>query len=504
MDTLSLWHAIQKQTPAYPSLTDYIEVDVAIIGGGITGVTTALRLIEGQKKIAILEAKKIGGMTTSFSTGNLYAPVQPYFQNIVSKFNAAVAKVVAQSRQFAIDYIERNVRDKNLNCQFQRRPWFIYTDNADRVDFLKKEIDTLKQLDLAIDNISDLPLPIPFKKAAALPDQARFNPLAYVLGLADYLKKNDCELYEDTRVLSITEENNTCVLKTERGRVLAKKVVIATHSPIGIHGVQLFIAPYRSYVVAASLNDEELPEGHFWDVEEPHHTSATHALSGNTPNLFLVAGSHHKTGQDKHTESHYESLKSFLTTYFPKADITYHWSAQHFKSADLLPFIGYASRRNKNILMATGYFADGLVYGTLAGLVMGDLILGIDNPCASTFQSTRLTPISSPLFVKENANVFMQYLKDQPMMPLKNFEDIKAGEAKVISKHGEKWAVYREPNNQLHVVSAVCTHMKCIVNWNDAEKTWDCPCHGSRFTIDGDVLEGPAIENLQKKNWQEA
>jgi glycine/D-amino acid oxidase-like deaminating enzyme/nitrite reductase/ring-hydroxylating ferredoxin subunit len=498
MDTTSLWEAISTRPSSYPALSQNIEVDVAIIGGGMTGITAAAHLIKAGKKVAIIEAHKIGGVTTGYSTGNLYIPVQPFYQHIQSKFNFETTKAIAHSRQFAIDYIENNIKEKNIACHFSRRPWYGYTADHERIS-LDKEVDLLKKMDIPIDYVNELPLKLKFKKAVLMPNQARFNPLQYVISMAEDLAKKGCMIFEDTRVTNVTEKEE-CVLETAHGKVTAKKVLMATHTPIGFNYSQMFTAPYRSYVVSVRLKDNNYPEGHFWDLDRPPHAICTHAERGNNPELLMVAGSHHKVGQDKNTIARFKELEMFLKDHFSVSDVAYQWSAQHYQSADNAPYIGLASRSAKHTYIATGYFADGLVYGTLAGIIIGDLILENKNPLTEIYQSNRFDPIASFAFLaKENSNVFFQYLKDFMAKSDKHYDDVKSGEGKVVKINGEKCAVSRDENNQLHIVSAVCTHLQCIVGWNNAEKTWDCPCHGSRFTQQGEVIEGPAKMDLEKK-----
>lgn len=498
MDTISLWEAISIRESDYSQLAKDIEVDVAIIGGGITGITAASQLISHGKKVAILEAEKIGGVTTGYSTGNLYIAVQPFYQNIYSKFDLETAKTIAHSRKNAIDYIEKNVKEKNINCQFSRRPWYAYTAKENRIS-LDKEVEIFKKMEIPIEYTNNLPLAFKYKKAVVMQNQARFNPLQYVISMAADLAKKGCFIFEKTRVTQI-EEKDICTLETANGKVYAKKVLIATHTPIGINPAQMFTAPYRSYVVSVKVENNVYPEGHFWDLDRPPHATCTHAISTDHPELLMVAGSHHKTGQGKNMISHYQELETFLRDHFKVTEVAFRWSAQHYQSADDVPYIGLASRSAKHTYIATGYWADGLIYGTLAGIIIGDLILENENPLVKTYRSNRFKPFASAGFLlEENANVLFQYLKDYPLCPAKNFDDIKIGEGKIVEINREKCGVSRDEKNQLHIVSAVCPHMKCIVNWNNAEKTWDCPCHGSRFTCKGQVIEGPAKNNLTNK-----
>lgn len=498
-DTISMWSKISKRPRHYEPLNEAIEVDVAIVGGGITGVTAAAQLRYAGKKVAILEAHEIGGVTTGFSTGNLYIPVQPFYQHIESKFNFNVAKTVAYARQFAINYIEQTVRQRKIACHFTRRPWYIYTVHQPRAS-LEKEIDIFKRMEIPIEYTNSLPLEINFKKAAIIPNQARFNPMQYVISLAATLYEEGCMIYENTRVLAY-EEKDRCLLKTKNGTVTAKQILLATHTPIGVNATQMFTAPYRSYVVAAHLKGMSIyPDAHLWDLDQDGPTTSTHAEKTDHPEILMVAGSHHKTGQDVPMNKHYEKIESFIRAQFPVAEIAYRWSAQHYQSADDIPYVGLANHTTKNIYLATGYFADGLVYGTLSAIIIADLILGNSNNYAETFKSKRFKPFASFNFLaKENLNVFFEYLSDLPKWTHVDFTTIEQGEGKVLEINREKCAVSRDANNQLHIVSAVCTHMKCIVQWNNGEKTWDCPCHGSRFTPQGEVIEGPAIYNLANK-----
>lgn len=499
MDTKSLWEAISIRSTKYPELSKDIEVDIAIIGGGITGITAASHLVKAGKKVAIVEADKIGGVTTGYSTGNLYIPVQPFYQKIVSKFNFDTAKAIAHSRKFAIDYIEKTINEKDITCQFSRRPWYGYTANQERIS-LNKEVELIKKMELPIEYVNELPLAFKFNKAVSMPNQARFNPLQYVISMADDLAKQGCMIFENSRIIKNEEKNDICLLETANAKISAKKVLMATHTPIGINLTQVFTAPYRSYVVSVRLEDNTYPEGHFWDLDRPPHATCTHAISSNMPELLMVAGSHHKVGQGDDMISHYKELENFLRAHFPVAEIAYQWSAQHYQSADNIPYLGLINHSAKHTYMATGYFADGLIYGTLAGIILGDLMLGNKNPLADIYQANRVNPIASlPFLTKENSNVFFQYLKDYPIFGENKYDDIKPGEGKVLDIKREKCGVSRDLNNKLHIVSAVCPHMKCILNWNNAENTWDCPCHGSRFTQEGKVIEGPAQTDLENK-----
>jgi glycine/D-amino acid oxidase-like deaminating enzyme/nitrite reductase/ring-hydroxylating ferredoxin subunit len=494
MTFTSLWNMLDTKKSKYPQLDSDLEVDVLIIGGGITGVTAAMQLLNSNKTVAVVEASTIGGVTTTASTGNLYIPVQPFYQNIVNDFDFETAKIVAYSRQFAMNYIENQVIKHDIKCQFHKRPWYAYTAIDKNCSILDKEMELFKNMDVEIDYVDSLPFDLNFNKAACMPHQARFNPLRYVHALAHYLHGQGHHLFEHTAILSIEEEKKHCVVTTTKAKIRAKKVFIATHTPIGIHLIHTYTAAYRSYVVAVTLKNKSYPEGHLRNLDYSSLTLCTHATK-DKPDLLLVSGSHHKTGQGEE-EEHYQFLKKFLQQSFDVEEIVYQWSAQHYHSADKLPYFGLVNSSSQHTYMATGYFADGLVYGTLAGIIIGDLLAEKQNEFFSVYRANRHKFVKSlPFLLKENFNVFYQYLQDTPLLS-EDYSQLKKGEGKIVEIKKVKYGLCRDKNNMLHKVSAVCPHMKCIVKWNKAEQTWDCPCHGSRFTQEGKFIEGPAMQDL--------
>lgn len=503
MNNQPLWPQTYQDAPTYPPLIDSIEVDVAIIGAGITGLTAAMQLSGTTKSVAVIEKNTIGSGTTGSSTANLYIPTQTHYSQIAAKFNQHVAAQVAHSRRAAIDYIEQTTKEYQLSCSFQHQPWYMFTKQKNHNKLIEQEYTALKQCKLAVSYTNEIAIDIPFTKAIKLENQARFKPLHYLYGLAEIISQQGGKIYEHTAAIRYQEHKNYCEIETPIAKIKARKLILATHTPIGFNLLQMKIFPYRSYAIAAQLTTGQYPNGLFWDIDNPFFSISSHSIAGHNPDLLIIAGNHHKTGQAQSEHAkHYQTLKNYLTTHFETEAINYQWSAQHYQPADGLPYIGLASQHSKHTYVATGYSADGLTYGTLAGLMLADSVLA--NPTTSwpgVYKSTRFTPVASSIkYIKENTNVLCQYLADYPgHVDAKSYTDIKPGEGKIVEDKGEKWAAYRDQNAQLHCVSAICTHMKCIVKWNDAEKTWDCPCHGSRFNVKGEVLEGPALTPLETK-----
>ncbi len=493
MEKTSLWMQ-EKYLSNFPVLEEQITTDIVIVGGGITGITTAYNLTKEGKNVVLIEANRVGSGTSGHSTGNLYVMVQPYYSNIAKKYSEEAATAILKSRHNAIDSIEKNVIDNNLKCNFTRRPSFLYTNVAESISLLEKEIKILQSV-VSVEKMHSLDIGVQCRLGYRLPNQARFNPYLYVVGLSKCVQTQGGRIYETSPVLEI-KEGEHCEVRTPHGTVIAKKIIMCTHITKGIDRRQFFVAPYRSYVVAVPYSNNV--EGHYWDMDA-HYISSTHSLNEeNTIDHLMVAGSHHKTGQASDEINHTKKIEEYISKTFKITDGFQCWSAQHYQSYDDVPYIGLLEK--KNTYIATGYFADGLVYGTVAGEIISDHILNKKNPFLPLYKPNRFTLIKSqPKLTTENLNVMTQLIKDYAKpSQIKELRELKQGEGKIIKINGHKYAAYRDNADELHIVSAICTHMKCIVDWNNFEKSWDCPCHGSRFTVDGEIIEGPALEKLKK------
>lgn len=495
--TQSLWKAKAEKTN-YPSLKGNISVDIAIVGGGITGITSAYLLAKAGKKVAVLESHELAGGTTGNSTGNLYSMVDKRLHHIQSKWDEDTAATVVRSRSAAVNLVEDLVREHQIDCDFKRVPWYLFSETSEKDETIEKELANAKEYGLAMEELRELPLPVPVSRAIKVEGQAQFNPAAFVRGLAKEINPGNCQIYENTAVHHI-KKGEELILSTPAGTVTAKKVILATHSPKGIYGVQTAIYPYREYAVAARLNSGDYPEGIYWDTEATFHSSMR-SYKNDTGNYMVVLGGHHKVGQEDQYHEYFKRLEQHTRNLFDVSEIEFKWSAQHYKPADGLPYIGESG--DDNIYFATGFSTDGLTYGVLSAMIFKDLLQGRENEYAKIYKAGRFTPTKSAKnFIKENINVAKQYLKDIPgKAEAEHFLEVRPGEGKVVDVDKEKWAVYRDETGNLQCHSAVCTHMDCIVDWNDAEKSWDCPCHGSRFEVTGEVIEGPAFSPLDKRS----
>lgn len=498
MYTKSIWNVFSTTTD-FPRLQDDVEADVAIIGGGITGLSTAQELVKQGKRVIVIDERKVGGGTSSHSTGNLYVTIDQILSSLASKYDTNTVKKVIAARKEGLETIESNIKNHNIDCDFTTCSWYLFAgDDANR-DKIEKELVVAKEAGLDAEVVMPSYMPVSVSRAMKIPGQAQFNPMRYVQGLAHILSGDKCRIYENTRATKIEEHDDYCLVHTTGGNIKATYVVEATHTPKGVMMVQTLLGPYREYGIACKVGSGLPHDGIYWGYynQGEKYSIRKYQREGNT--FLLVVGKPHKVGQAKRNVSHTEALEEFARKHFNVQEVVYRWGGQHYRPADLLPYIG---RKNEgsHVFIATGYSTDGLVYGALAGKLIADEINELPNKWHELFSSTRNQPLKAARkFISENANVARQFLKNIPgVADSKAFDAIRPGEGKIIEKDGHKLAVCRSEDDQLHVRSAICPHMMCVVNWNDVEKSWDCPCHGSRFDIDGGVLEGPALHPLHE------
>jgi len=482
---------------SYNVLRGDITADVAIVGAGITGLSTAYHLAKAGKNVVIMEQSQVGKGTTGSSTGNLYAPIDERLFSIGTKHNEETMSKVAESRLAAIKFIEDVVQEFGLDCDFQRVPWHLFTTPATSQESsqVDKEKKAAIQAGLRVNDAIPAGFPFSVDSLLTLEHQAQFNPLKYVQQLAAAIVSDHCKIFENSQV-TLVEDGSPCKIHTSLGTVTAGKVIMATHSPKGIYGVHTAMEPHREFVLAARLKLGLPPPGIYWHVQSSQQYSVRPYRSDHGDYL-LVLGEAYKAGTKTDTEELVQKIETYLRTHFEVEDIQYTWAAQNYKPADNLPYIG-TSPLEKNTYIATGFAADGLTYGTLAGMIISDDILGRENPFAPIYDPKRFTPVASALNVaKVNVSTAGHLLKDYLFYgEAEGLSDIKAGEGKTLRIDGEHLAAYRDEEGKVHLVSGICTHMGCVVHFNSAEKSWDCPCHGSRFSVDEKVLEGPAYSDL--------
>lgn len=443
----------------------------------------------------MLEARKIGNGATGSSTGNLYCTIgSPGLHNVRSKFDEQKLKEVVESRAAAVNFIEDRVKELNIHCDFSRVPWSLFAENEEGKSFVEKERKAAEEAGLTV--TENFAIPLKIETGFTVLRQAQLNPLEYVKALSKRIQSENCQIFELTKVDDVTEDS-TCTIKTADGIVTAENVVMATHSPKGVYAVHTNMAAYREYAVGVTLNGNYPADGIWWDMKAQEHFSMR-TYQTSKGKILMVLGEIHRVGQKEDNHECYDNLEKFLRQRFDVASVEFKWSAQQFKPSDGIPYIGISSG-NKKIYIATGFSADGLTYGTLASMIISDQILGRENKWSKTYDASRVTPLASAKdFIRDNVNVAFEFIKDRFKTDADEFVEVGAGQGKVMEVDGKTCGVYCDERGKLHVVSAVCTHMGCICHWNEVERSWDCPCHGSRFSTDDEVLEGPAYAALKK------
>lgn len=491
----SLWMRTSVLTDE-PPLTEDLAVDVVVVGGGITGLTAALLLQTAGARVAVLEARKLAAGTSGYTTAHLTAALDTRYQVLEHKFGQEATRLVADSQMAAIDRIEALIAELEIDCDFQRVPAWLYTEQASDLEPLEEEARAAARAGLDAHLTPDVPLPFPTRGGLRFQHQARFHPRKYLLALARAVKARGGRIFEQSRVVAF-DDGAPCEVRTQQARVRARDVLLCTHLPINKFFFATVAAPYRSYVVTAKLRDEP-SDGLFFDTAEPYHYLRRQQTAHGA--LWLIGGADHKVGKKRDTEACFRQLEDYARSRFAVEAFVDRWSAELWEPVDGLPYIG-RNTLSRHIRVATGFSGNGLTSGTLAAMILTDQLTGKPNPWAEVYDSQRVKPIASARrFLTENLD-FPRHLVGDRLKPAetRSLADVPRGEGRLVSVKGEKLAVYRSEQGELQACSAVCTHMYCHVQWNGFEKTWDCPCHGSRFEPTGEVIDGPAVRALPRR-----
>ncbi|MHB1353827.1 MAG: FAD-dependent oxidoreductase [Thiobacillus sp.] len=490
--THSVWRgtAANDRASRRPRLSGRVEADVVIIGGGITGVTCAALLGLAGRRVVLLEARTLGFGTTGHSTGNLYEVLDAGLAGVEKKWGKDVVSRVAASRREAVGLVERFAAEIGETTAFRRCPLVQYSE--DDWSQIEEEYETLRAAGVAVRFGECEELPGATGRALVIDGQAQFHPFNYVLGLAEWAAAHGVQIYEDSAAVEIAAGD--ALVRTASGSVKAKAIVVATHTPKGIYGLHGQMRTCRGYAAAYEFPSLTLPHGIFW--QRGTVTRSFRKLEMEGRRYLITVGSPDKTGLHD-PEKSLAAVESLFVRKVRAADERWAWSAQAYHSPDLLPYIGHSALHD--VYIATGFGADGLTYGTLAAQILCDTIVGKDNRWADLYHAGRFAPLkSAKQTLAEQTAVLKGLIGDRLAVPdYTEASSIPPGSGAIVKTQGRNVALYRDPAGGLHAVSAACTHLGCIVHWNALEKSWDCPCHGSRFGTDGSVIEGPALATLE-------
>lgn len=484
-----------------------IQTEVLIIGGGIAGLTTAYKLLKAGKKIVLVEDGFIGSGETGRTTAHLTCALDDRYYYLENIFGEEAIKLAAESHSEAIDEIENIVTSLGIDCSFKRVNGYLFLHENDKEESLDKEFQATQKAGLSTTLLGRTPgIKDEMLRCLAFNNQAQFHILHYLKGLANAVTSLGGVIYTEAHATDITKDG----AKVNGYTFSADHIVVATNSPINdlltMHTKQY---AYRTYVIAGKILKGLLPYSLWWDtgdpdskwVSQPYHYVRLESYDEKY-DLLIAGGEDHKTGQadeENISESaRYYRLEAWTRHYFPMLDdISYRWSGQVMEPVDSLGFMG-KNQGDDNIYIITGDSGNGMTHATIGAMIICDSILDIKNKWEDLYSPSRITFKTAGDFIKEAGNMASQYLDWVKGSDLKNTADLPAGEGGILSLGLKKIAAYRDYDNTLKTFSAVCPHLGCIVQWNADEKSFDCPCHGSRFASDGKVINGPAQEDLHK------
>ncbi|MDS0284614.1 FAD-dependent oxidoreductase [Haloarcula onubensis] len=488
-----VWFATSDRTD-YDPLDGDRTVDTAVVGGGIAGITTAAKLDAAGQTVALLERDRILDGTTGHTTAKVTSLHGLVYDRLLDRFGAELTRQYAAANQAAIDDIAETVQRRDIDCGFGRAPAYTYATPGEDRSKIRSEVNAARRVGLPASYVEETDLPYAVEGAVRFDEQAYFDPRRYLLELARGVAGGGSHVFEETTVESV-DDGAPCRVSTDRGTVRADDVVVASHFPVEDDALYFSrMRPKRSYVVAARLAGDA-PDGLYYHAGEPYFSVRPHATADS---LVLLGGQNHRTGHGDSTEERYRRLERRARERFDVESIEYRWATQDYVSVDSVPFVGKAAPQVSNVYVATGFGGWGMTNGTAAGRILADEILDRESAWSEVFEPTRLKPLASKsTFLSHNRHAMEHYAEDYlGSRPAVERADLDPGEAGVYEADGDPVAVYRDDDGERHTRSAVCPHLGCLVSWNDGERSWDCPCHGSRFDVDGEVLDTPAVEGL--------
>ena len=485
--------------PSFPSLSGNAMADTCVIGGGIAGLTTAYLLGRAGQRVVLLEAFELAAGESGRTTAHWMPPDDRYFE-IERSFGEDGAAKVARSFQAATDLAASIIGSEGIDCGFQRLDGYLYCLPGQDLDVLEKELVAAKKAGVAVERLQQVPgLSFSTGPCIRFEAQAQFHPTRYMAGLAQACLRLGVQIHCGSRATSVERDGDWQAVRTEGGDVRSNAVVVATNTPfidrVVMHTKQ---SGYRTYVIGLEVPKGAVPKVLLWDTGDPYYYVRLDATdSHGASEILIVGGADHKVGQDLHPERCYQDVERWTREHFPMAGaVRYRWSGQVMEPADGVAYFGRNPLDEDNVYIITGDSGTGMSHCTAGAIAVSDMILGRPNPWSDFYDPARKATHGLGEFVKEQANTLAQYKDLLTGGEVHDAAQVRRGQGAVLRKGLKKLAVYRDEADALHVRSAICTHLGCVVSWNPVETSWDCPCHSSRFSVDGEVLHGPANRPL--------
>lgn len=495
----SIWMTTTA-VPVFPPMPGDTETEVCVIGAGIAGLTSAYLLSKEGKEVIVVDALGVGAGETGRTTAHFFPPDEWYFET-EQAFGKDKARMLADSFAKATDLVESIVHKEGIACEFERLDGYLYALPDDEFKELNKEYEAASRAGADVELLPRVPgLSFDTGQCVRYRNQAQFHPLKYLSGLAQAFTAAGGKIYCGTRAISIDGDEHLQVVTTNTGKISAKSVVIATNTPFNdrvvMHTKQ---AAYRTYVIGVRVPKGTVPRILLWDTGDPYYYVRLETPDPNADQeILVVGGADHKVGQDDHPEHRYDEIERWVWERFPMAQsVEYRWSGEIMEPSDGPAYLGRNPVDDKNVFIITGDSGNGMTHTTIGAMVVTDLIMGRENPWKSIYDPSRKVVHGIADFVSEQANTLSQYGEWVTGGEVDSAQEIAPGEGAIVRDGMSKLAVYRDEHGELHAISAACTHLGCVVHWNSAEHSWDCPCHGSRFDTNGEVLHGPASAALK-------
>lgn len=496
----SYWTANIK-IPERTALHSNPSVDVCIIGAGIAGLTAAYLLLKEGLSVIVLEQGKIAGGETGRTTAHLSFIMDDGLTNMEKWHGLEGAKKIAQSHSDAISLIEKIIRDENIECDFSYVDAYLFSGDESVTEDLSKDLSAAQRAQIKVEQVKHTPIDnFESENVLKFPNQAQFHVIKYLKSLAQIINDLGGKIYEETHVTEIKQGQPAEVVTAKEIKVKSKFVIEAANSLVSGSAITITkLFPYRTFAIAVTVPKDSVMKALYWDTEDPYHYVRVQPFDEHPEyDLLIIGGEDHKTGQANDAEHRYQALEIWGRKLWPQMlEVKYRWSGQVLETLDGLALIGRNPGNKENSLLITGDSGHGITHGTLGAMILTDRILGRQNPYSELYSPSRFHSRSLGHWLKENVNVAKQYMDWFTKNDVKSIEKISKGEGAVISQGLSKVAVYKDAKGKVHTCSAVCTHLGGIVSWNSEEKSWDCPCHGSRFNAFGKVITTPATEDLK-------
>lgn len=492
----SYWVETTKR-PQFEKLDKNISVDVCVIGTGITGISTSYMLLNKGLNICMIDKGEVCSGVTENTTAKITSQHGIIYKYLFDTFGEEYARKYLFSNEEAIKGIKNIIDSEHINCEFEKTENYIYTCKDEYIETIKDEVETINKLGINAEFIENIKLPFKIKAGIKISNQAKFHPLKYLYKLIEVIKEKGVQIYTNSRVINVKKCSEGYKISTEEEKeIFAKYVVMATHYPIknfpGMHFLKMY--QDRSYAVAIKPN-EKIEKGMYISAESP--VASFRPINNE---LLIIGGSEHKTGENSiDLDISYKAIETYAKEIYPNAEIEYEWATQDCVSIDKVPYIGDFSNLMPNLYVATGYKKWGMTTSYVAAKIISDKILENSNPYEEIYKATRFAPLKN---YKEFGNVLKQTIYSLAINKIKIpetvYDDIKLDTGGVIEYEGKKIGVYKDNDGKIFAVEPYCAHLGCELSWNNLEKTWDCPCHGSRYTYDGKVITEPTVKDLKK------